>query len=111
GPVAAILPWNFPISMVTRKIGPALAAGCTVVVKPAGQTPGCAAKLVDLLKEAGIPNGVVNLVTGDSEKIADALLYDRRIKKVTFTGSTYVGKILLRKAAGQIKRVSLELGG
>lgn len=111
GPAAAILPWNFPLSMVTRKIGPALAAGCTVVIKPASQTPGSAAKLVKLLDEAGMPKGVVNLVTGNTNKIVDTLLFDERIKKITFTGSTEVGKILLRKAAEQVKRVSMELGG
>lgn len=111
GPVAAILPWNFPLSMVTRKVGPALAAGCTVIVKPASQTPGSAAKFVRLLDEAGMPKGVVNLVMGNSNKIVDTMLYDKRVKKITFTGSTEVGKMLLRKAADGVKRVSMELGG
>lgn len=111
GPVAAILPWNFPLSMVTRKVGPALAAGCTVVVKPASQTPGSAAKFIRLLDDAGMPKGVANLVMGNTSQIVDTMLFDKRIKKITFTGSTEVGKLLLRKAADGVKRVSMELGG
>ncbi|MDR6225554.1 NAD-dependent succinate-semialdehyde dehydrogenase [Desmospora profundinema] len=112
GVTAAITPWNFPASMITRKIAPALAAGCTVVVKPAQQTPLTACRLVDLFHEAGFPDGVVNLVTGtDAAAIGDALLKDERVRKVGFTGSTEVGKILMRKAADTVKKISLELGG
>ncbi|MCG7335803.1 NAD-dependent succinate-semialdehyde dehydrogenase [Sporosarcina sp. ACRSM] len=111
GPVAAITPWNFPLGMVARKVAPALAAGCTVVLKPAEQTPGSAILFFRLAEEAGIPKGVINLVTGTPDKIGDVLLTDKRIRKVTFTGSTNVGKTLLKKAAEQVKRVSMELGG
>ncbi|SFG03915.1 succinate semialdehyde dehydrogenase [Planifilum fulgidum] len=112
GVVAAITPWNFPAAMITRKIAPALAAGCTVVIKPAEQTPLTACRLVELMEEAGFPPGVVNLVTGSRpEPIGDALLQDPRVRKLTFTGSTEVGKILMKKAADTVKRVSLELGG
>ncbi|KAB7705517.1 aldehyde dehydrogenase family protein [Bacillus aerolatus] len=111
GPVAAITPWNFPLGMVTRKLAPALAAGCTVVLKPAEQTPGSAILFFELAEKAGIPKGVINLVTGTPQQIGDALLSDKRIRKITFTGSTNVGKQLLRKAADQVKRVSMELGG
>lgn len=112
GVVAAITPWNFPAAMITRKLGPALAAGCTVVLKPAEQTPLTAMALMDILAEAGVPPGVVNLVTtNDPEAVGDAWLADSRVRKITFTGSTAVGKLLMRKAADQVKRVSLELGG
>lgn len=112
GVVAAITPWNFPAAMVTRKLGPALAAGCTVVLKPAEQTPLTAMALMDIFSDAGVPDGVVNLVTtSDPADVGDALLYDERVRKITFTGSTEVGKLLMRKAADQVKRVSLELGG
>ncbi|WP_026973668.1 NAD-dependent succinate-semialdehyde dehydrogenase [Alicyclobacillus contaminans] len=112
GVVAAITPWNFPAAMITRKIGPALAAGCTVIVKPAEQTPLTACRLVDLFEEAGLPAGVLNLVaTTQPQAVGDALLADARVRKLTFTGSTEVGKILMRKAADTVKRISLELGG
>lgn len=112
GVVAAITPWNFPAAMITRKIGPALAAGCTVIMKPAGQTPLTAAMLAKLTVEAGFPPGVVNLITGTkSAEIADTLMFDRRVRKISFTGSTGVGKILIRKSAETVKRLSLELGG
>ena len=111
GPVAAITPWNFPLSMVTRKISPALAAGCTIVFKPDSQTPGSAVEFFKIVEQAGLPKGVMNLVTGNSAKIGDALLEDPRIKKITFTGSTEVGKMLSEKAARQVKGVSMELGG
>lgn len=111
GVVAVITPWNFPAAMITRKVGPALAAGCTVVIKPAGQTPLTAIKLVQLAKEAGIPDGVVNIVTGNSKEIGDAWLEDARVRKLTFTGSTEVGKELMKGAANTVKKVSLELGG
>ena len=111
GVAAVITPWNFPAAMITRKVGPALAAGCTVVIKPAGQTPLTAIKLVQLAGEAGIPPGVVNIVTGDSKTIGEAWLKDTRVRKLTFTGSTEVGKVLMQGAAETVKKVSLELGG
>ncbi len=111
GVAAVITPWNFPAAMITRKVGPALAAGCTVVIKPAGQTPLTAIKLVQLASLAGIPNGVVNIVTGDSKTIGEAWLQDTRVRKLTFTGSTEVGKVLMQGAAETVKKVSLELGG
>ena len=111
GVVAAITPWNFPAAMITRKVGPALAAGCTVVVKPAKQTPLTALKLAELAHKAGIPSGVLNVVTGDSGKIGDVLLNDTRVRKLTFTGSTEVGKTLMKQAADTMKKLSLELGG
>ncbi|MBN2908013.1 NAD-dependent succinate-semialdehyde dehydrogenase [Polycladomyces sp. WAk] len=112
GVVAAITPWNFPAAMITRKIAPALAAGCTVIVKPAEQTPLTALRLAELCREAGIPAGVVNVVTGtDPRTIGEILLRDERVRKVTFTGSTEVGKLIMRQAADTVKKVSLELGG
>lgn len=112
GVVAAITPWNFPAAMVTRKVGPALAAGCTVVLKPAEQTPLTAISLMEILKEAGVPPGVVNLVTtSDPREVGHELLHNPLVRKITFTGSTEVGKYLMREAAGQVKRISLELGG
>ncbi|WP_138417612.1 NAD-dependent succinate-semialdehyde dehydrogenase [Aquibacillus sediminis] len=111
GVVAAITPWNFPAAMITRKVGPALAAGCTVVIKPASQTPITAIKLVELAEKAGIPKGVVNIVTGSSSQIGKAWSDDARVRKLTFTGSTEVGKLLMRDAAETMKKISLELGG
>lgn len=111
GVVAAITPWNFPAAMITRKVAPALATGCTVVIKPSRQTPLTAIKLGRLALEAGIPPGVVNVVTGDSKTISDAWLEDGRVKKITFTGSTEVGRGLMKKASDTVKKVSLELGG
>ncbi|OYD09066.1 NAD-dependent succinate-semialdehyde dehydrogenase [Paludifilum halophilum] len=112
GVVAAITPWNFPAAMITRKVAPALAAGCTVVVKPAAQTPLTAGMLMELFEEAGLPAGTFNLITGTRPKeIGDALLGDTRVQKLTFTGSTEVGKLLMKQAADTVKRVSLELGG
>lgn len=111
GVVAAITPWNFPASMVTRKIAPALAAGCPVILKPASQTPLTAAAIVALAHEAGIPPGVINLVTGSATVIGEAFMEDKRVRKITFTGSTEVGKTLMRQSADTVKRVSLELGG
>lgn len=111
GVVAAITPWNFPAAMITRKVAPALAAGCTVVVKPAEQTPLTALKLAELAEEAGIPKGVFNVITGDAQAIGETWLEDERVRKITFTGSTKVGKILMRGAADTVKKVSLELGG
>ncbi|WAA11336.1 NAD-dependent succinate-semialdehyde dehydrogenase [Fervidibacillus albus] len=111
GVVAAITPWNFPAAMITRKVAPALAAGCTVVIKPAEQTPLTALKLAEAAELAGIPKGVINVVTGDPSEIGDQLLKDSRVRKVTFTGSTEVGKLLMKKAADTVKKISLELGG
>lgn len=112
GVVGAITPWNYPISMLTRKIAPALAAGCTVVLKPAEQTPLCAVATFEVLAEAGVPAGVVNLVTtSDPEAVGGALVDDPRVRKIAFTGSTEVGKLIGAKAAAHVKRVSLELGG
>ncbi|MFE8702766.1 NAD-dependent succinate-semialdehyde dehydrogenase [Cytobacillus sp. FJAT-54145] len=111
GVVAAITPWNFPAAMITRKVAPALAAGCTVVVKPAEQTPLTALKLAELAHEAGIPKGVINVVTGNPQEIGKVWLEDDRVRKLTFTGSTEVGKLLMRGSADTVKKVSLELGG
>lgn len=112
GVVGAITPWNYPISMITRKVAPALAAGCTIVLKPAEATPLCAKAVFEVFEKAGFPAGVVNLVTAlDPKPIGDAFLNDSRVRKLTFTGSTQVGKMLARGAASQLKRVSLELGG
>lgn len=111
GVVAAITPWNFPIAMLTRKMGPALAAGCTIVIKPSSESPLSAVKLVELCEAAGFPKGVVNLVTGSSSKIGKAIMENDEVRKVTFTGSTEVGKLLIRQSADQVKRLSMELGG
>lgn len=111
GVTAVITPWNFPAAMITRKVGPALAAGCTVVIKPAEQTPITAIRLAQLAIEAGIPAGVINVVTGEASAIGDAWLQDTRVRKLTFTGSTEVGKLLMRGAADTVKKISLELGG
>lgn len=111
GVIAAITPWNFPAAMITRKVAPALAAGCTCVVKPANQTPLTALKMAELAHEAGIPEGVLNVITGRSSEIGEVWLKDPRVTKITFTGSTEVGKTLMRGAAENVKKVSLELGG
>ncbi len=112
GVVAAVTPWNYPISMITRKVAPALAAGCTIVLKPAESTPLCAIEIFKILEEAGIPPGVVNLVTArDPKPIGDEFLTNPIVKKLAFTGSTGVGKFLAQGAAAQMKRISLELGG
>jgi succinate-semialdehyde dehydrogenase/glutarate-semialdehyde dehydrogenase len=112
GVTAAITPWNFPAAMLTRKLGPALAAGCTSVVKPASATPLTAALIVKAMEDAGTPPGVVNLITSRSSgMVADQLFGDPRVRKISFTGSTEVGKELIRKSADQVKRLSLELGG
>jgi succinate-semialdehyde dehydrogenase/glutarate-semialdehyde dehydrogenase len=112
GVAAAITPWNYPISMITRKVAPALAAGCTMIVKPAEQTPLCAVETFRVFEDAGIPAGVVNLVsTSNPIPVADELLTNRAVRKISFTGSTDVGKEIARRAADQLKRVSLELGG
>jgi len=112
GVVAAITPWNFPAAMMTRKLGPAMAAGCTSVVKPASATPLTAALILRAIEDAGAPPGVVNLVTSRSSgMVAETIFGDRRVRKVSFTGSTEVGQELIRLSAGQVKRLSLELGG
>ncbi len=112
GVVAAITPWNYPISMITRKLGPALAAGCTVVLKPAEATPLTAVETFKIFEDAGFPPGVVNLVTGaDPKPIGEEFTTNPKIAKLTFTGSTAVGKMLAGKAAANMKRVSCELGG
>lgn len=111
GVVAAITPWNFPAAMLTRKMGPALAAGCTVVVKPSSDTPLTAIKLIELCHEAGFPKGVVNILTGSSAVIGDEIVKNEKVRKITFTGSTEVGKKLMEQSAHQMKRLSLELGG
>jgi succinate-semialdehyde dehydrogenase/glutarate-semialdehyde dehydrogenase len=111
GVVAAITPWNFPAAMITRKIAPALAAGCTVVVKPAPETPLTALALAELALRAGFPAGVVNVITGDAVAIGSVLTSHPAIRVVSFTGSTDVGKLLMRQCAGTVKKVALELGG
>jgi succinate-semialdehyde dehydrogenase / glutarate-semialdehyde dehydrogenase len=111
GVVGAISPWNFPITLLCRKIAPALAAGCTVVAKPSELTPLCGIALFECLEAAGVPKGVANLVTGPGEEVAAEFMENRAVRKVSFTGSTRVGKILMRQAADQVKRLSLELGG
>ena len=112
GVVAAVTPWNYPISMLTRKLGPALAAGCTVVLKPAESTPLCAIAVFKILEEAGLPAGVANLVTASNPKpIGEVFCTHPAVRKLTFTGSTAVGKHLAQACAPQLKRVSMELGG
>ncbi len=112
GPVAAITPWNFPATMVTRKIAPALAAGCSVVLKPASATPLTALALARICHEAGLPSGAFNvLTTNRSSAVATEILSDTRIRKIAFTGSTEVGKWIMERAAKQLKRLSFELGG
>ena len=112
GVVAAVTPWNYPVSMLTRKLAPALAAGCTVVLKPAEATPLCAIAVFKILEEAGVPAGVANLVTtSEPAPVGKVFCEHPVVRKLTFTGSTAVGKTLARDAAPQLKRVSMELGG
>ncbi len=112
GPCLMITPWNFPLAMGTRKIGPAVAAGCTMIVKPASATPLSMVKLAELMSEAGLPDGVLQVVTtSSSSKVSAALMADPRLRKVSFTGSTEVGKGLVKQSADQLQRVSMELGG
>jgi len=111
GVCAAITPWNFPAAMITRKAAPALAAGCTMVVKPAEQTPLTAFALAELAVEAGVPPGVFNIVTGHPEEIGPELTTHELVRKISFTGSTQVGRLLLAQAAGTLKKASMELGG
>ncbi|OBU19039.1 NAD-dependent succinate-semialdehyde dehydrogenase [Photobacterium aquimaris] len=111
GVVAAITPWNFPAAMITRKCAPAFAAGCAVVLKPAPDTPFTALAFAALAQQAGIPDGLFNVVTGDAVKIGAELTSNKKIRKISFTGSTAVGKLLMAQAATTVKKVSLELGG
>ncbi|MGH6937359.1 MAG: aldehyde dehydrogenase family protein, partial [Methylocella sp.] len=111
GVVAQIIPWNFPLLMAAWKLAPALAAGCTIVLKAAEQTPLSALRLGELIQEAGFPNGVVNILAGYGETAGSALAAHDDVDKVAFTGSTEVGKLIVRAAAGNLKKVSLELGG
>ncbi len=112
GVVAAITPWNFPIAMITRKAGPALAAGCTMVIKPAEDTPLCALALAELAERAGLPKGVLNIVTTmKAAEVGGELTANPIVRKLSFTGSTEVGKLLMRQSADTVKKVALELGG
>jgi succinate-semialdehyde dehydrogenase / glutarate-semialdehyde dehydrogenase len=112
GPCLMITPWNFPMAMGTRKIGPAVAAGCTMVMKPAGQTPLSMLKLAEILEEAGLPAGVLNVVVSSSSSdVIPPIISDPRLRKLTFTGSTPIGRQLMEQAAEQVLRVSMELGG
>jgi succinate-semialdehyde dehydrogenase / glutarate-semialdehyde dehydrogenase len=112
GVVAAITPWNFPIAMITRKVAPALASGCTIVVKPAAETPLCALAIAKLAQDAGLPAGVLNIVTTtDAPAVGKVFCDDGRVRKLTFTGSTEVGKMLYRQCADTVKKLTLELGG
>lgn len=111
GVCGIITPWNFPAAMIARKVGPALAAGCTVVIKPANQTPLSCLMMARYAEEGGIPPGVINVVTGNSKEIGKAWMDDDRVRKVSFTGSTEVGKILIQQSAATVKKLSMELGG
>jgi succinate-semialdehyde dehydrogenase/glutarate-semialdehyde dehydrogenase len=111
GVVAAITPWNFPSSMIARKLGPALAVGCTIVIKPASQTPYSGLAWGVLCEQAGVPKGVVNIVTGAASEIGGALTSSPLVRKISFTGSTEIGKVLLAQGASTVKRMSMELGG
>ncbi|WOJ93948.1 NAD-dependent succinate-semialdehyde dehydrogenase [Congregibacter variabilis] len=111
GVVAAITPWNFPIAMITRKAAPALAAGCTIVIKPASETPLCALALAELAQRAGIPAGVLNVVAGSAREIGGELTANPIVRKLTFTGSTPIGKVLEAQCADTMKKTSMELGG
>ncbi len=111
GVVAAITPWNFPLSMVARKLGPALAVGCTVVLRPSREAPLSSLELIKLMDEIGFPKGVINLLIGGTNDIVGPIMENKTVRKITFTGSTDVGKILVKQAADTLKRVSMELGG
>ncbi|HFQ5079084.1 TPA: NAD-dependent succinate-semialdehyde dehydrogenase [Vibrio vulnificus] len=111
GVVAAITPWNFPAAMITRKAAPAFAAGCSMVLKPAQETPFTALALAKLAEDAGLPKGLFNVITGDARAIGGVFTSDKRVRKVSFTGSTNVGKILMNQSASTIKKLALELGG
>ncbi len=111
GVVAAITPWNFPIAMITRKAGPALAAGCPIVIKPASETPFSALAMAELAHRAGVPAGILNVVTGKARDIGGEMTSNPIVRKLTFTGSTEIGKLLMEQCAGTVKKVSMELGG
>ena len=111
GVVAALVPWNFPLVLASRKISTALAAGCSVICKPDVITPGCVMELVDICREAGVPQGVVNLLSGDPPAIAEQLIKSDIVKKISVTGSTRVGKLILKQAADKVQRVTMELSG
>ncbi|AQZ96356.1 NAD-dependent succinate-semialdehyde dehydrogenase [Halopseudomonas phragmitis] len=111
GVVAAITPWNFPAAMITRKVGPALAAGCPCIIKPAPETPFTALALAALAEQAGIPAGIINVITGDAVAIGGELTASADVRKLSFTGSTPIGKLLMAQSADTLKKVSLELGG
>ena len=111
GVVACITPWNFPLAMITRKAGPAIAAGCTVVLKPASQTPFSALALAELGERAGLPKGVLNVITGSAVEVGGELTSNPEVRKLSFTGSTEIGKLLMAQCAGTVKKISLELGG
>ncbi len=111
GVVAAITPWNFPSAMIARKIAPALAAGCTIIVKPSEETPYSALLLAQLAQEAGLPEGVLNIIFGDANAIGDTLTSSNEVRMLTFTGSTDIGKMLMEKCSKTVKKVTLELGG
>jgi succinate-semialdehyde dehydrogenase / glutarate-semialdehyde dehydrogenase len=111
GVVACITPWNFPLAMITRKAGPAIAAGCTVVLKPASQTPFSALALAELAERAGMPKGVLNVITGSAQDIGRELTSNPDVRKLSFTGSTATGKVLMEQCASTVKKISLELGG
>ena len=111
GVVACITPWNFPLAMITRKAGPAIAAGCTVVLKPASQTPFSALALAELAERAGVPRGVFNVITGSATEIGGELTANSTVRKLSFTGSTETGKVLMAQCAATVKKLSLELGG
>lgn len=111
GVVGAITPWNFPLSMIARKVAPALAAGCTMVLKPSSKAPQSAIEMTKIFEEVGVPKGVFNLVMANSAAVTDELMASKTVKKITFTGSTRIGKMLMEKAAKTVKRVSMELGG
>ncbi|MGM8364516.1 NAD-dependent succinate-semialdehyde dehydrogenase [Virgibacillus sp. W0181] len=111
GVVGAITPWNFPLSMIARKVAPALAAGCTMVLKPSSKAPQSAVEMTKIFEEVGLPNGVFNLVMAKSSEVTDVLMASKAVRKITFTGSTRIGKLLMEKAAKTVKRISMELGG
>jgi succinate-semialdehyde dehydrogenase / glutarate-semialdehyde dehydrogenase len=111
GVVAAITPWNFPLSMGARKLGPALAVGCTIILRPSREAPLSSLELVKIIDEAGLPKGVVNLLIGGTKDIVDPIMASKVVRKISFTGSTDVGKLLVKQSADSLKRVSMELGG
>merc|ERR1711991_1273052 len=111
GVVAALVPWNFPLILASRKISTALAAGCSVICKPDVITPGTVMELVDICRESGVPEGVVNLLSGDPASVSEQLIESDVVKKVSITGSTRVGKLILKKAADKVQRVTMELSG